>query len=92
MMTSEKHNSLKSFVGNNGAVSFEAIRITCMEDEKKLHESTMSLISSIEQVLGKAESRSIKALAKIDKDRYDEAFAELKEIYRREEVSLEIRD
>ena len=85
MMASKRKNSIQSFVGNNGAENLKIIGITCMEDEKKLHESAMNLIKTVEHTLEKEEHRSQKNLTRIDKDRYDKAFAELKDIYKREE-------
>ena len=82
IMTSGEENSIGAFVGNNGAKNLEVISVTCMEDEKKLHESVMNLIITVEKLLIKEENRSKKALEKIDRDRYDEAFAELKDIYK----------
>ena len=81
IMASKNDNSIGAFVGSHGAASLKAISITCMEDEKKLHESDKNLISAVDQILKKEEISSKKALDKIDRDRYDEAVAELKDIY-----------
>ena len=81
LIASSEDNSISEFVGPLGAKHLQYISITCMEDEKKLHDSVISLIKTVEQLLEKEEIRSKKALEKIDRDRYEEAFAELQDIY-----------
>lgn len=82
LIASRNDNSISEFVGPLGAKHLKSISITCMEDEKKLHGSVISLIATVEQLLEKEETRSKKALGKIDRDRYEEAFAELQDIYK----------
>jgi len=55
-----------------------------MEDEKKLHESIMNLVITQKQLFDKEEVRSRSGLDKSGQLRYDEAFAELKSIYKKE--------
>lgn len=82
IMSSEADNSISSFVGQQGAENLNVISLTCMEDEKKLHESIMNLILTVEKLFKKEDNRSKKTLSKIDRNRYDEAFEELQNIYK----------
>jgi hypothetical protein len=91
IMASNKNNSIGAFIGSQGAENLKIISVTCMEDEKKLHESVTNLIITVEQLLEKEENRSKKALEKVDRDRYDEAFAELKNIYKKDVIESKIK-
>lgn len=90
ILASNHENSIGKFIGNHGASNLEIISITCMEDEKKLHDSVTNLIATVEQLFEKEENRSKKALKKIDRDRYEEAFAELQDIYKQEIIVSDI--
>jgi len=92
IMESHEDNSIGSFIGTNGAESLKITSITCMEDEKKLYDSVIKLIQTVKQLLEKEKNRSKKALGKIDRDRYDEAVAELKNIYKQGVVNPKIQE
>lgn len=83
-LNSKEENSINSFVGSKGSENLNIISVTCMEDEKKLHESVMNLIITVESLIEKEFSLSKKSLEKVDQVRYDEAFAELKGIYKKD--------
>lgn len=87
IMGSDKDDSISAFVGSHAVKNLEVISITCMEDEKKIHESVTKLITTVEQLIDKEETRSKKNLSKTDRDRYEEAFKELQNIYK--QVALE---
>ena len=90
IITSQQDNNISSFVGTKGVENLNIINVTCMEDEKKIHESIVTLVAAVEELLIKEENRAKQFLNKVDHIRYDEAFSELKKIYQRDFSDLSV--
>lgn len=83
-LISAEADSISSFAGSKGTENLKNISVTCMEDEKKLHESIMNLIITVEDLLAKEELQARNNLNKSNQLRYDEALAELRSLYKKE--------